>query len=125
MAISMADMLKQASEDINKGNGGIPEEYKRAKIESMNRLTDGEQRAVQLREAGERTARAIEEQAQQRVAIAMSEVETANARIEMAKAIANDVRKDAEAEAQRAIDRDNRNRESEELLQQIAEKFSH
>lgn len=117
---NIAEILKRVESDIS-GNGKTCT-YPLL----MNRLhlsTVGEENAKRLRAAGENTARMVEEQAAERLAVAESVVEEAKALQDKAKQIANDIRAAAEKDAKRSIELTTWMDETGSMMEQVRQKF--
>jgi hypothetical protein len=117
--VEMKEILRRATDEINKGNGAG--QQRRGLPGPGPDL--GEEYAVRFREAAARTATAIEDQAQERMQVALAQVEEAKTHIERAKKIADEIRAGGENEAERALATARRLKESDELLHNIRRKF--
>jgi len=122
---TLAAALKRATNAINDAanpsasGGAVP-----AQINGGHSASVGEENARRLRQAAENTARMVEEQAAERLAVAESTVEEAKALQAKAKDIADGIRAAAEVEAKRAIELTGLLDETDHMLEHFGQKFS-
>lgn len=105
--LNEADRLRQANEAANP----LPNDL----------LGDGY--AMRYREAADKVAKAVEEQAQERLKVAQASVKDAEEHLEKAQKIAADIRAGAEDEAKRAILNARRLQESIDTIVALRTKF--
>jgi len=118
---TLKDILSRATEELNKANGDATSFDKPMSVE--DHLGSGERDATRLRQASESTAQAVEAQAEERLAVALSRVEEAKALQEKAKEIADGIRRHGIDEAERVIISARIYRESAEAMIAVREKF--
>jgi len=121
---TLKDVLARATEELNKTNGDAREVTLFDKPPRTEDLGSGEHDAHRLRQASEKTALAVEAQAEERLAVALSRVEEAKIMQEKAKEIADGIRQHGIEEAERVIITAQIYRESAEAMLAIREKFS-
>src|SRR5580765_880472 len=110
---TMREILERTTEELNKYNGN------QAIVSAKQNDTShdiGEDYARRYREAAGKTAMAIEAQANERLQIALAQVEEAKTHVENAQKIANDIMTGAEEEGRRAIENARRLQESIDTL---------
>jgi hypothetical protein len=120
--MSMKHILDQTTQELNKADAAkaLPPA---AQVPAPDRDV-GEAYAKRYRDAAEKTAMAIEAQAEERMRVALELVEQAKEHVVSAKRIADDVRKGAEDEAQRAIVINQRLQESTQMLVALRDKHN-
>ncbi len=111
--------LEGATEAVNKESAN----YIATKTNGAGLSAVGEDNAKRLRAIAERTAKAVQDQASERLAVAESMVAEAKALIDRANGIAESIRQAADVEAKRSIDIAVQMSEAVTMMEEFRKKF--